>query len=112
MLLSSIGTSASHNPIALAAAESARHGALNALVEDHDHVRDDGVDDEQNSGHFHGHNPADHAHETGSTLLDFGPIIPLIGQDEHAPPLFLANLGTSFRRNALRHDYRRMTASA
>jgi hypothetical protein len=96
IVLSPIGSSNSHNPIALAAAEASRHAELAAQVEAHGHAHDDGVADEQSPGHAHGHNPADHTHETASAAPDFAqPIIP-IGQMWQAHPPLVADLEVGF----------------
>ncbi|MER9056788.1 hypothetical protein [Mesorhizobium sp. M0228] len=77
-VLRPFGYSASHDPIALAAAAAERHAGAAAQIEDHGHAHDDGVADEQSPGHFHGHNAADHSHETASTPADFAPTVPQI----------------------------------
>lgn len=97
MLLSPMGSSTSHNPVALAAAEAARHAELAAQIEAHGHSHDDGEADEQSPGHSHGHNPADHTHETASTLPDFAPPVPPIGRRWLAHPPSVADLETRFR---------------
>lgn len=95
--LSPLGSSASHNPIALAAADVVRHAALDAPADTHDHTHDEGVVDEQSQGHSHGHNPADHTHETASAALDFAqPVFP-IGRIWHAHPPSFANLESGSR---------------
>ena len=97
MLLSPAGSSASHNPVALAAAEAARHAELAAQVEAHGHSHDDGEADEQSPGHSHGHNPADHTHETASALPGFAqPALPT-GRGWLAFPPSFADLETRFR---------------
>lgn len=53
-----------HDPLALASAEMARHAALQAEIAEHGHAHDDGHEHEQSSGHMHGHDPADHSHQT------------------------------------------------
>ncbi|MER8880911.1 hypothetical protein [Mesorhizobium sp. M0684] len=75
-VLRSFGYSASHDPIALAAAANERHSGAAAQIEDRRHTHDDGVADEQIPGHFHGHDAADHSHETASTPADFAPTVP------------------------------------
>ncbi|WP_222872662.1 hypothetical protein [Hankyongella ginsenosidimutans] len=97
MLLSPIGTSTSHNPVALAAAEAARHAELAAQIEAHGHSHDDGEADERSPGHSHGHNPADHSHETASTLPDFTQPVPPIGRRWLDYPPSVAALETLFR---------------
>ncbi|MER8849525.1 hypothetical protein [Mesorhizobium australicum] len=80
MLLSPVGGSV-HDPIALAAAEAARHAELAGQIEAHGHAPDDGAAEEQGPGHSHGHNPADHSHETASTHPDFAPPVPAAGRN-------------------------------
>ncbi|MER8755714.1 hypothetical protein NKH69_08520 [Mesorhizobium sp. M0976] len=77
-MLRPVGYSASHDPVALAAATIERQVEAAAQIENHDHANDDGVADEQSAGHFHGHNAADHSHETASTPADFAPTVPQI----------------------------------
>lgn len=97
MVLSPTGRSVSHNPIALAVAEAARHAELAAQVEAHGHAHDDGLAGEQSPGHAHGHNPADHTHESASAALDFAqPVLPIRRMWQAYPPLF-ANLESGFR---------------
>ncbi|WP_095081633.1 hypothetical protein [Mesorhizobium sophorae] len=89
MLLSPAGSSVSHDPIALVAAEAARHAKLAGQIETHGHVHDDGATEDQGPGHSHGHNPADHSHETANTLLDFAPAVPATGRNwVICPPSF------------------------
>ncbi|OYX67809.1 MAG: hypothetical protein B7Y95_22130 [Rhizobiales bacterium 32-66-11] len=97
MLLSPMGSSASHNPVALAAAEAIRHAELVAQVEAHGHTHDDGEANEQSPGHSHGHNPADHSHETASTLPGFAQPVPPIGRRWLAQPPSVADLEACFR---------------
>jgi uncharacterized protein involved in copper resistance len=97
MLLSPMGSSASHNPVALASAEAARHAELAAQIEAHDHSHDDGEVDEQSPGHSHGHNPADHTHETASMLSGIAQPAPSIGRSWLAYPPSFADLETRFR---------------
>ncbi|MDH1271573.1 hypothetical protein N5C81_28695 [Rhizobium pusense] len=97
MLLSPIGTSASHNPAALAEAEAARHVELKAQLAEHGHVHDDGLEDEQSPGHSHGHNPADHSHETPNILSPVKAPAPPVGRTWHFHPPVVADLGTVFR---------------
>lgn len=53
-----------HDPVALAAAEMERHATLQAEIAEHGHAHDDGHEHEQSSGHMHGHDPADHSHQS------------------------------------------------
>lgn len=97
VLLSPMGSSASHNPTALAAAEAARHAELAAQIEKHGHSHDDGEADEQTFGHTHGHNPADHTHETASTLPGFAQPSPPIGRSWLVYPPSFDDLEIRFR---------------
>lgn len=63
MLSAPAGRSASHDPLALAAAEAERHAQLTAEIAAHGHVHDDGDLDERSPGHAHGHDSADHLHD-------------------------------------------------
>ena len=66
-LLPHASHSPSHDPVALAAIEAERHAQLEAEIAEHGHSHDDGEDHERVAGHSHGHNPADHSHETPTT---------------------------------------------
>ena len=56
--------SMSHLGVSSQAEEATRHGVLNAVeTVDHCHSHDDGEDYEQQTGHSHGHDPADHSHQ-------------------------------------------------
>ena len=63
VLFAPAGHSASHDPLALAAAEVERHAELAAEIAAHGHSHDDGDWDEQAPGHSHGHNAGDHLHD-------------------------------------------------
>lgn len=63
VLTAPAGHSASHDPLALAAAEAERHAELAAEIAAHGHSHDDGDLDEQAPGHAHGHNSGDHLHD-------------------------------------------------
>lgn len=63
ILAAPAGHSASHDPLALAAAEAERHAELAAEIAEHGHAHDDGDADEQAPGHSHGHNSGDHLHD-------------------------------------------------
>lgn len=56
--------SLSHDPASLSMAEAERHAQLEAEIAEHGHSHDHGGDHERAAGHSHGHNPADHSHET------------------------------------------------
>lgn len=79
LLLSPVGGSTSHDPIALQAAEAARHGELAVETHDHGHTHDDGTDDERVSGHTHGHNAADHSHGAATTPEQIEAVGPRLG---------------------------------
>ncbi|MER8569670.1 hypothetical protein NKH85_28805 [Mesorhizobium sp. M0924] len=97
MLLSPVGSSVSHDPVAVAAAEAARHAELAGQIETHGHVHDDGATEEQGPGHSHGHNPADHSHETASTHPDFASPVPSAGRNWVIYPPSFSDPETSSR---------------
>ena len=97
MVLSPIGGSTSHNPIALVSAETSRHAELAAQVEENGHADGDGVADEQSPGHDHGHNQADHTHETASAAPDFAQPVNPIDRMWHAHPPSFVDLDIGFR---------------
>jgi len=68
VLLSSAHMAAGHNAFATAQAEAVRHAELAATIAEHGHAHDEGEPSEQIPGHVHGHNAADHLHETADTL--------------------------------------------
>ncbi|MDP2120342.1 MAG: hypothetical protein Q8K28_10600 [Hoeflea sp.] len=63
LFVSAVGISMSHSAVNAEAAEQMRQAEL-ASADDHGHSHDDGELEEQRAGHSHGHNPADHSHET------------------------------------------------
>ncbi len=75
LALAPLPLASAHDPLALAAAESAWHAALLAQesarhaallaqeIAEHGHSHDDGEAHEQSGGHMHGHDPADHSHQ-------------------------------------------------
>ncbi|MGA0534226.1 MULTISPECIES: hypothetical protein [Hansschlegelia] len=65
------GHSASHDPLALAAAEAERHAALAAEIAEHGHAHEEGDADEQSPGHTHGHDSADHLHDKAGAPPSF-----------------------------------------
>lgn len=75
LLVSPVSISLSHNPIAMAAAEAARHAELAMQIADHGHSHDDGEAAEQSPGHSHGHNAADHSHDMPSTPPGVAPMM-------------------------------------
>jgi hypothetical protein len=64
LLFAPTGGSSSHDPFALAEIEAKRHLELAAEIAEHGHSHDDGWDSESEPGHLHGHNAADHLHDT------------------------------------------------
>lgn len=66
LLLAPTGGSSSHDPHVLAQIEAERHLELAAEIAEHGHSHDDGWDSEARPGHLHGHNAADHLHDTPS----------------------------------------------
>ncbi|MER8614508.1 hypothetical protein [Mesorhizobium sp. M1136] len=96
-LLRPFGYSASHDPVARAAAAIERQAAQTGPTEDHGYAHDSGAADEQSSGYFQGHNAADHSHETASTLVPLVPIIPPVGKGWLIYPASFADLEATFR---------------
>lgn len=66
-----VGNSSAHDPWQAAIAEAERHEALEREIAEHGHSHDDGAWDEQHSGHLHGHNATDHAHDTPASPPPF-----------------------------------------
>jgi hypothetical protein len=66
MTLSAAHVSAGHNAYAIAQAEVVRHAELAASISEHGHAHEEGEPDERLPGHVHGHNTADHVHETAN----------------------------------------------
>ncbi|WP_024587403.1 hypothetical protein [Aliihoeflea sp. 2WW] len=64
LLLAPTGGSSSHDAHALAQIEAERHLELAVEIAEHGHLHDDGWDSESKPGHLHGHNAADHLHDT------------------------------------------------
>jgi hypothetical protein len=64
LLLAPTGGSSSHDPFILAEIEAERHLELAAEMAEHGHSHDDGWENESEPGHLHGHNAADHLHDT------------------------------------------------
>jgi hypothetical protein len=58
-----------HGTVDSTQTEQARHAALTQTDADHGHSHDDGDAQERLPGHFHGHNSADHSHDTGHAVL-------------------------------------------
>lgn len=72
MVLSAAHMAAGHNVYASAQAEVLRHAELAATIAEHGHAHDEGEPSEQLPGHVHGHNAADHLHETADRLSVIG----------------------------------------
>ncbi len=68
MALSAAHVSAGHNAHAITQAEALRHAELAASVAEHGHAHEEGEPDERLPGHVHGHNTADHIHETANVV--------------------------------------------
>ena len=60
--------SLSHDSFAILAAEKQAHAEFADGTSDHGHVHDEGDQKEREPGHVHGHNPADHSHETAGMV--------------------------------------------
>lgn len=96
-LLPHAAHSPSHDPVALAAAEAERHALLEAQIAEHGHSHDDGEEHEQVAGHTHGHNPADHSHETPTTPPGGAPVVPALVEAIVPMARETAHLGTTYR---------------
>tara|TARA_R110000744_G_scaffold52486_3_gene112461 strand:+ start:276 stop:668 length:393 start_codon:yes stop_codon:yes gene_type:complete len=70
MLISAVTASVSHLPVDLDRAEQVRHAELADTIDDHGHSHEDGELEERHVNHTHGHNPADHSHETPHLIVD------------------------------------------
>jgi hypothetical protein len=68
MTLSAAHVSGGHNAYAIAQAEAVRHAELAAAIAEHGHAHEEGEPDERLPGHVHGHNTADHVHETANVV--------------------------------------------
>ena len=66
LVLAPADVSSSHEPLAAAQAEAERHLELATEIAKYGHSHEDGLDSERGSGHMHGHNSADHLHDTPS----------------------------------------------
>lgn len=73
---SSVIVNLSHNPAVLVAAESERHAEIERQLAEHGHSHEDGVGDESQPGHVHGHDPADHSHDTAGQAAPLAAIAP------------------------------------
>ena len=89
--------SPSHDSVALPAAEAERHAQLEAEIADRGHSHDDGKDHQQVAGHSHGHNPADHSHETPTTPPGSAPVVPALVRMWVPLPPHTAHFGASYR---------------
>ena len=76
VLLSAVHVAAGHNAYAIAQAEAVRHAELAVTIAEHGHAHDEGEPSEQLPGHVHGHNAADHLHETADRLTVIALVTP------------------------------------
>lgn len=76
VLLSAAHMAAGHNAYSTAQAEAVRHAELVATIAEHGHAHDEGELSERLPGHVHGHNAADHLHETADRLSVIGLVTP------------------------------------
>ena len=83
----------SHDLIALAVAEVERHAQLETEIAEHGHSHGD----KRVAGHTHGHNSADHSHETPTMSPDCAPIVPALVRTWVPMPPQTAHIGTSSR---------------
>lgn len=96
-LLPHASDSSTHDPVALAAAEAERHGQFEADIAGHGHSHDDGQEYERSTGHMHGHNPADHSHETPTTPSGSEAVVPTLVQNVVPTAHDTAHLDTTYR---------------
>lgn len=68
MVMSVVVVSMSHLPSNVDAVEQIGHAELADTIDGHGHNHEDGNLDEQDVRHTHGHNPADHSHDTPNLL--------------------------------------------
>lgn len=87
----------SRDPIALAVVEAERHAELQTEIAEHGHSHDDRENHARMAGHSHGHNPADHSHETPTTPPGSAPaVLALIPAWAPTPPETV-HIGTTYR---------------
>jgi hypothetical protein len=86
-----------HDPKAFSAAEADRHAQLEAEIAEHGHSHDDGEEHERTADYPHGHNPADHSHETPTTPPGSAPFLPAMTRSWMPMPPHAADLGASYR---------------
>ncbi|MBX9873441.1 MAG: hypothetical protein GY873_37550 [Bosea sp.] len=93
MLLSAFHMAAGHNAYATAQAEAVRHAELAATIAEHGHAHDEGEPSEKLPGHVHGHNAADHLHETADTLSVVALVTPGFARTSVAHDTVMADPG-------------------
>ncbi|MCW8885499.1 MAG: hypothetical protein OQK12_09630 [Motiliproteus sp.] len=72
---------AGHNPLAQDQHKQQRHQFLSGTADtDATHFHKDGSPEEQKPSHQHGHNPADHLHESAHPLSQY----PLLSESENS----------------------------
>jgi hypothetical protein len=86
-----------HDPKTFSAAEADRHAQLKAEIAEHGHSHDDGEEHERAADYSHGHNPADHSHETPTTPPGSAPFLPAMIRSWMPMPLHAVDLGASYR---------------
>jgi hypothetical protein len=86
-----------HDRKAYPAAESDRYAQLEAEIAEHGHSHDDGEEHERAADYSHGHNPADHSHETPTTPPRSAPVLPAMIRSWMPMPPHAADLGASYR---------------
>ena len=86
-----------HDPKAFSAAEADQHAQLEAEIAEHGHSHDDGEEHERAADYSHGHNPADHSHETPTTPPGSAPVLPAMIRAWAPMPPHAADLGASYR---------------
>lgn len=69
-------TSRSHDPLSRQKEQAHQHGLLAQDGAEIDHVHHDGSAVETTAQHIHGHDPADHRHDTPAPLISVALVVP------------------------------------
>jgi hypothetical protein len=93
VLLSTVHMAAGHNAYATAQAEALRHAELAATIAEQGHAHDEGEPSEKLPGHVHGHNAADHLHETADRLTVIALVTPGFARTNAAHDPVMADPG-------------------
>lgn len=96
-LLPHASQSLSHEPVALTTAETERQGQLVSEMAEHGHRHNYRGEHDRAAGHAHGHNPADHSHETPTTPPGSAPALRALVPAWVPMPPQAAHLGAIYR---------------